>query len=124
MNPAAGPTRALVALGLVCVLLGALVGWLWWFEQRSAQTATARREALHSAREQVVTELSDSAVTRVDVLAAGVVRAEPGRAVVLLFVNLATQRSPSEPVQLSAHRIELTMSGTGGWWRVAGLERV
>lgn len=123
MNPAA-PTRALVALSLVGVLLGALVGWLWWADQRGAQTATARREALHSAREQVAAELSDPATTRVDVLAAGVVRAEPDRAVVLLFVNLATQQSPSGPVRLSAHRIELSMTRTGGRWRVAGLERV
>lgn len=118
-----GSTRALVALGLVSVLLGVLVGWLWWSDQRAGQVVIARQEALRSAREQVVTVLSNS-TTGVTVLAAGVVRAEPGQVVVLLFVNQATRRAQSTAVQLSAHRIELTMNRADGRWRVADLERV
>ncbi|MGH4025640.1 MAG: hypothetical protein ACRDRV_13780 [Pseudonocardiaceae bacterium] len=118
-----GSTRALIALGLVSVLLGVVVGWLWWSDQRAGQVVVARQEGLRSAREQVVTVLSNP-TTGATVLAAGVVRAEPGQAVVLLFVNQATRRPQSNEVQLSAHRIELTMKRVDGRWRVAHLKRV
>lgn len=118
-----GSTRALIALGLVGVLLVVVVGWLWWLDQRAGQVVVARQEALRSAREQVVTALS-SPTTGATVLAAGVVRADPGQAVVLLFVNQATRRPRSHAVQLSAHRIELTMKRVGGRWRIAHLARV
>jgi hypothetical protein len=118
-----GSTRALITLGLVGVLLGVLVGWLWWSDQRAGQVVVARQEALRSAQEQVVTMLSNS-TTGATVLAAGVVRAEPEQAVVLLFVNQATRRPQSTSVQLSGHRIELTMNRIDGRWCVAQLKRV
>lgn len=118
-----GSTRALIALGLVSVLLGMVVGWLWWSDQRAGQVVVARQEALRSAREQVVAVLSNP-TTGAMVLAAGVVRAEPEQAVVLLFVNQATRRPQSNAVRLSAHRIELTMKRVDGRWRVAHLKRV
>jgi len=118
-----GSTRALIALGLVSVLLGAVVGWLWWSDQRAGQVVVARQEALRSAREQVVTVLSNP-TTGATVLAAGVLRAEPEQAVVLLFVNQATRRPQSNAVRLSAHRIELTMKRVDGRWCVAHLKRV
>lgn len=116
-----GPTRALIGLGLVCVLFAVMVGWLWWSDHRYRQVTVARQQALQSAREQAVTVLSDS-TTRATLLAAGVVRAEPEQAVVLVFVNLARERSGA--VQLSGHRIELTMSLVDGRWRVSGRQRV
>lgn len=114
-----GPTRALVGLFAVVVLLSLVVGWLWWLDHRTGQVALARQQALHSAREQVATVLPHSTV-----LASAVVRAEPEQVVVLMFVNQTTQSSPSEAVQLSGHRIELTMTRVDDRWRVADRKRV
>ena len=114
-----GPTRALVGLFIVVVLLSLVVGWLWWLDHRTGQIALARQQALHSAREQVVTVLPGSTV-----LASAVVRAEPEQVVVLLFVNQTTQSSPSETVQLSGHRIELTMTRVDDRWRISDRKRV
>lgn len=114
-----GPTRALIGLFVVVVLLSVVVGWLWWLDHRNGQVALARQQALHSAREQMVTVLPRSTV-----LASAVVRAEPEQVVVLLFVNQSTQSSPSETVQLSGHRIELTMTRVDDRWRVSGRKRV
>jgi Mce-associated membrane protein len=52
------PTRALIALGVVAVVLGVAVGGLWWLGHRESQIRTARDTALQAAREQVVTVLS------------------------------------------------------------------
>lgn len=112
-------TRALIALGLVCVLLGVIVAWLWWSDHHHGQVALARQQALHSAREQAVTVLPDATV-----LASAVVRAEPEQAVVLLFVNQTTRSPQSGAVQLSGHRIELTMTRVDGGWRITKHERV
>ncbi len=114
-----GPTRALVGLFVVVVLLSVVVGWLWWLDHRSGQVALARQQALHSAREQMVTVLPNSTV-----LASAVVRADPEQVVVLLFVNQTTHTSPSETVQLSGHRIELTMTRVDDRWRVSDRKRV
>ncbi|MGH3910044.1 MAG: hypothetical protein ACRDRM_04355 [Pseudonocardiaceae bacterium] len=114
-----GPTRALVGLFAVVVLLSLVVGWLWWLDHRSGQVALARQQALHSAREQMVTVLPNSTV-----LASAVVRADPEQVVVLLFVNQTTHTSPSETVQLSGHRIELTMTRVDDRWRVSDRKRV
>ena len=52
------PTRALLALGVVAVVLGIAVGALGWLDHRDSQVETARQAALQTAREQVVTVLS------------------------------------------------------------------
>lgn len=63
-------------------------------------------------------------VTRASVIAASVVRAGPQQVVLLLFVNQTTQSSQSATVQVSAHRIELTMTWTDGRWLISRLDRV
>jgi Mce-associated membrane protein len=70
-----------------------------------------------AAREQQIT-------TRATVIASSVVRADPEQVVVLLFVNQHTSSSQSEAVQLSAHRIQLTMSRVDDRWLISELERM
>jgi Mce-associated membrane protein len=62
--------------------------------------------------------------THATVIGSAVVRADPDEVVVLLFVNQSTRSSRSPAVQLSAHRIQLTMALVGGHWLVSKLERV
>lgn len=159
----ARPIRALIALSAVVVLLGVVVGWLWWLDHRNSQAEAARTTAQQTAREQVVTVLSydfrsieedlqraraalteqfstefiteanevtvpaareQSVITRADVIASSVVRAEPEEVVLLMFLNQRTQSSQSEAVQLSAHRVVLTMTRFEGRWLISDLEQV
>jgi Mce-associated membrane protein len=129
------PVRALIALGAVVVVVGVLVAGLCRLDHHNGQVDAARQAALQAAREQVVTVLSTEQlsapaapqpriVTRAEVIDSAVVRAEPDEVVVLLFVNQRTQSSPSGVVQLSAHRIELTMTRVDDRWLISELERV
>ncbi|MGH3797928.1 MAG: hypothetical protein ACRDSP_23940 [Pseudonocardiaceae bacterium] len=158
-----GRIRALAVLGVVVVLLGMAVGWLWWLDQRNSAAEAARRAAPRAAAEEVVPVLSydyrsigqdlrraravltgsyrdeftaemnkvtapaarESHVsTHASVIGSSVVRADPEEVVVLLFVNQSTRSSKSPSVQLSAHRIQLTMTLVDGHWLVSKLERV
>lgn len=125
--------HALIVLGVVVVLLGVLVGALWWFVHRNSQTEAASTAALQAAREQAATALANEVSAPAtdaqggidaNVIASAVVRADPEQVVVLVFINQTTPRSQSEVVQLSAHRIELTMTRRDGRWLVSDLERV
>ncbi|MGH4016062.1 MAG: hypothetical protein ACRDSL_19495 [Pseudonocardiaceae bacterium] len=129
------PARALIVLGAVVVLLGVAVAGLCWLDHRNSQIDAARQAALQAAREQVLTVLSTEQVpapaareqrivTRAEVIASAVVRAKPDEVVLLLFVNHTTQSSQSEVVQLSGHRIQLTMTRVDDRWLISKLERV
>lgn len=50
--------RALVALGLVVVLLGAVVGWLWWTDRQYGEADAAGQVALVVAKERATEVLS------------------------------------------------------------------
>jgi Mce-associated membrane protein len=158
-----GPTRALIALGVVVAVLAVAVGGLGWLDQRDRRLAAARDSGVQAAREQVVTVLSydfrtveedlrqargvttggfaeefssravratartareQGIVTRATVVRSAVVRADPGQVVVLLFVNQTTRSSRETAVQVSAHRVELTMTRSGERWLVSRLQRV
>lgn len=79
--------------------------------------AEANQTTVPAAREQQI-------VTQATVIAASVVRADPDQVVVLLFVNQNTRSSQSETVQLSAHRIQLTMSRVDQRWLISGLAQL
>lgn len=84
---------------------------------RDQFTAEASKVTAPAARAQHIT-------THATVIGSAVVRADPEEVVVLLFVNQSTRSSRSPAVQLSAHRIQLTMALVGDRWLVSNLERV
>ncbi|MGQ0776070.1 MAG: hypothetical protein ACT4NY_16880 [Pseudonocardiales bacterium] len=111
------PTRVLIVLSVVVVVLGLAVGGLWWLDHRNSLTETARTAALSAARDQIST--ADT-----NVIASSVVRAEPDEVVLLLFVNQRTQGSQTEAVQVSAQRIVLTMNRVEGRWMISDRKQV
>lgn len=80
-------------------------------------TTQANQLTAPTAREQQIT-------TEANVLASAVVRADPARVVVLLFVTQRTRSSQSEAVRLAAHRLQLTMTRIGDRWLISELDRV
>lgn len=67
---------------------------------------------------------AQSMITHADVVASSVVRADPDEVVVLVFLNQRTHSSQAEAVQLSAHRVVLTMTRFEDRWLISDLERV
>ncbi|MPZ36191.1 MAG: h domain protein [Rhodospirillales bacterium] len=62
--------------------------------------------------------------TRVDVVAASVVTAEPDRTVVLLFINQYTQSVGSDAQKTNGSRVRMTMERAGDRWLVSELAPV
>lgn len=66
---------------------------------------------------------TNKAVVAATVSAAGVVRADTDRVVVLAYVNQTTRSSRLKRPQLDQNRVELTMvRGSGGRWLVGGVK--
>jgi Mce-associated membrane protein len=54
--------------------------------------------------------------------AASVVSATPGRAVILLFVNQVTKSTQVQGSRVDLNRVRMTLTRTGGGWKVSGVD--
>ncbi|HEX6682948.1 MAG TPA: hypothetical protein VF062_09150 [Candidatus Limnocylindrales bacterium] len=80
------------------------------FTKEYEQTTSALREAV----------LSEQAVVRAEVSAAGVVTAEPDRVEVLLYVNQFRKNVNIQGEKMDQNRVVLTMARTAQGWKVMG----
>jgi Mce-associated membrane protein len=78
------------------------------FTREYEQTTGALREAV----------MSEQAVVRAEVSAAGVITAEADRVEVLLYVNQFRKNVNIDGEKMDQNRIVLTMTRTGGAWKV------
>jgi Mce-associated membrane protein len=94
------------------------------FESALAVSTGEFEQEYRRTSEEAVRRLAEEtqATVEAEVVSAGVVSAEPGQVVVLLFVNQTTTSDRLEQPATDLNRVRLTMVDRGGEWLVAAVD--